>query len=414
MPEIVRTAAGVRKMDDFSIKQLPNDKYEVDVQTDKANTLNISGSTIKKGSTLTFNSKSELRKFFEHMEREGLTFDGKEQIQSLEELLKNASLPDVADLAGAVLERLVKSREDNHIGNFASSVTGTTPNSSPRTPSVALIYEAFQWLNLHGLIAPTQQEGWYFVTQKGKSIGTAAKLKDDLELEQLLKGTPSPKQTQETITELKKQAETQIKKAIEDSQQEAKSVIEGAKNESDKILSLARKTAEGISLSDIQTQFGKAAQKCRTGIWIWAGLSLIFVAAFLITLIGFMGRWAPQIQSFQDGIAKGRDITSAYMIYLTVLRITLLTALAAATTFCLKILRAQLHLREQNLHRQRVANSIAAAMGAASSEQRDVVLERMIDAITAFGNSGLLSENDESMSPAKVVFESISRAFPQK
>ncbi len=73
-----------------------------------------------------------------------------------------------------------------------------------------------------------------------------------------------------------------------------------------------------------------------------------------------------------------------------------------------------MHLREVNLHRQRVANSMAAFLGAATSnDQRDAILARLVKAITMFGKSGLLSENDESMSPAKVIFESVSRAATQ-
>ena len=74
-----------------------------------------------------------------------------------------------------------------------------------------------------------------------------------------------------------------------------------------------------------------------------------------------------------------------------------------------------MHLREQNLHRERVANSVAAFLGAATSpEQRDVILARVVDAITAFGNSGLLSDNDESMSPAKLILETVPRILSQK
>ena len=53
---------------------------------------------------------------------------------------------------------------------------------------------------------------------------------------------------------------------------------------------------------------------------------------------------------------------------------------------------------------------MAAFLGAASPEQRDIILGRVVDSITAFGSSGLLVD-DESMSPAKVVLESLPRAL---
>ena len=102
-------------------------------------------------------------------------------------------------------------------------------------------------------------------------------------------------------------------------------------------------------------------------------------------------------------------------IYHAIIRVTLLTAIGAVATFCFRVLRAQMHLREQNLHRERVANSVAAFLGAATSpEQRDVILARVVDAITALGNSGLLSDNDESMSPAKLILETVPRILSQK
>jgi hypothetical protein len=129
--------------------------------------------------------------------------------------------------------------------------------------------------------------------------------------------------------------------------------------------------------------------------------------SFVALVIGFFTRWAP---TFTSNVGDPATQTMGYAIYHTAIRVTLLTAIAAVATFCLKILRAQLHLREQNLHRQRIANSMAAFLGAASPEQRDIILGRVVDSITAFGSSGLLVD-DESMSPAKVVLESLPRAL---
>jgi hypothetical protein len=43
----------------------------------------------------------------------------------------------------------------------------------------------------------------------------------------------------------------------------------------------------------------------------------------------------------------------------------------------------------------------------------DLILGRLAGSIIAFGNSGLLSD-DDSMSPAKVILESVQRGFASK
>jgi hypothetical protein len=57
---------------------------------------------------------------------------------------------------------------------------------------------------------------------------------------------------------------------------------------------------------------------------------------------------------------------------------------------------------------------MSAFLAAASLDQRDVVLGRMVDAVIEFRNSGLSWDSDESMSPAKVILESVPRALAQK
>jgi hypothetical protein len=405
MPELERTAAGEMKPKeetDYLIKPLPNGKFEVVAQNDRVRIL--SGGGLKKGTGLSFDNETMLRAFINDNEKNGFTFTGKEKFQTLEELLKNSPPTNLVDIAGAVLERLVQTKDDIHIDNFAASITGTKPNTCPRAASVLLVYEAFQFLQSQGMIGPTSQAGSYYVTRRGREVGTAENLLGGMEFQLIFRDKSSPKQTQNDVAELKKQAESEISKAVEEMKNKAQSIVE----ESESILTMARKTAEGVSLFDVQKQFGEAANKCLNNIWIWSALSLT-IAVFFIFMV-YRYSWNPPILQK----APSKDVVSAWVIYQTVLRITFLTALAAMATFCLKILRAQLHLREQNLHRQRVANSMTAVMGAASQEQRDMVLGRMVDAITSFGNSGLLSENDESMSPTKVILESISRAIPQK
>ncbi len=311
----------------------------------------------------------------------------------------------VEDLAGLILERLHSAERIQHVRNFATSIADRYP-SEDLAKVMQVVQEAWQWLESHGMIAPDgQQLGWYFVTRQGHSIGTAANLKTHLARQRDLAAV-----AREQIGAIREQAATQIGAAIEDARKQAQDILQHARHEAASILNLARETAKGVSFDDVQQQFRAAAAQCLTGITIWAGLSAVSILSFLCVLIGFVTWWAP---AFQSQTATGQSPSSGPAIYQTVIRVAILTAIGAVTTFCLRVLRAQMHLREQNLHRQRVANSIAAFLGAASPEQRDTILARMVDAVTSFGSSGLLTDGDESMSPAKVILESMPRTLPR-
>ena len=271
--------------------------------------------------------------------------------------------------------------------------------ASYRKAISARLMEAWTYLERSGMIMPNpgSDSGWYTFSPTAMQLGTADALKAYLAEAQRGAAAAYERAAREA-EEMKARAQTEIDAAIQ-----------GATEKADSILQLARQTAQGVSLDDVQKQFAKAADECFSAVKLWATLSVAIIVAFCLILIGFVTWWAP---SFASG--AGGTGASAAAVYHTVIRVTILTAIAAITTFCLKVLRAQMHLREQNLHRKRVANSMAAFLGAASPEQRDAILAHVVDAITVFGNSGLLPDGDETMSPAKVILESVPRAFSQK
>jgi DNA-binding winged helix-turn-helix (wHTH) protein len=112
---------------------------------------------------------------------------------TLAEALKSTAVIPVEEIAGLVLEELVKIGKDEHAGNFAARFTGR-PALEARTPETSAIYEAFSWLQSRNLIAPTQQAGWYFVTSRGQQIGTAANLRAFLAQQQGGSGPASSEQ----------------------------------------------------------------------------------------------------------------------------------------------------------------------------------------------------------------------------
>ena len=65
--------------------------------------------------------------------------------RNLAEALDSTPLPPVEDIAGFVLEELIKFGKDENVGNFAAKFTGKPP-LEVRTPPVSAIFEAFSWL----------------------------------------------------------------------------------------------------------------------------------------------------------------------------------------------------------------------------------------------------------------------------
>lgn len=69
-----------------------------------------------------------------------------------------------------------------------------------------------------------------------------------------------------------------------------------------------------------------------------------------------------------------------------------------------------MHMYQQNLHRQRVTNSMAAFVeSAVTPEQRDLILAHLVDAVAAFGCSGLLAKEDDAVYVPKMTIDSITR-----
>lgn len=157
-----------------------------------------------------------------------------------------------------------------------------------------------------------------------------------------------------------------------------------------------RRTAAGISVEEAQKQFSAAAADQQEKINLWAGISI----AATVLFIGFaLVLWynKPDADTIYDSI------------YFTTIRITIMITIGAFTAFSLKILRAHMHMKEINKHRERLSNSLPAFVEAVSENQRDIIITNLVDAISSFGKSGLLQKEDDSMSIPKIVIDTISK-----
>jgi len=204
---------------------------------------------------------------------------------------------------------------------------------------------------------------------------------------------------------------TQHQRALEEFGQKAEKTLENLKEESKKVLEQAAKTAQeirekarltaaGISVEAAQKQFNEAQEEFQGRTILWGVFSVISIATFIWVAFHFANNSRPD------------EKMGAGIIYFTALRITILAAIGGVAAFCLKILRANMHMRAHNLHRQRLANSMAAFVESASTnEQRDLILAHLVDAIASFGSSGLLAKPDDSVSPSKMTIDTINRTL---
>jgi len=201
------------------------------------------------------------------------------------------------------------------------------------------------------------------------------------------------KEYQRTVTDLK----TEATKTIDKLKIESAKAIEEARDLAKEIEERARRTAAKISVEEAQKQFKEAQKSIRSNLIIWGVVSAAAVAAFIWTAVHFLKIGPPANETW-------------HVVYYTAIRITILVAVGAIATFCMRVFRAYMHMNQLNLHRQRVANSIEAfVVSAQTPEQRDVILSNLVEAVVAFGNSGLLPNDEDSIGSQKLSTDVLSR-----
>ena len=181
---------------------------------------------------------------------------------------------------------------------------------------------------------------------------------------------------------------------------ESTAAIDEARKLAEQIEARARRTAAKISVDAAQKQFRDAQKPLGIQIVIWTLASIISLAFFGFLIMRFLEVKLPEGWSWQ-------------VIYYTAIRFAALAAVGSVAAYCMRILKAQLHMYQLNQHRQRVTNSVEAFVeSAVTPEQRDLILGRLVDAVVSFGNSGLLQGETASdgIGP-KLTIDSITRSI---
>jgi len=197
---------------------------------------------------------------------------------------------------------------------------------------------------------------------------------------------------QRVVEELRNEASTTLTQV----KQEAAKTIAEAKALAQEVESKARRTAAGISVEEAQRQFREAQGDLDKKVRLWAKLSGGAIALFLAAA-GLFWFLVPKAEGWQ-------------VFYHSALRLAILSALGVMAGFCLKVLRAYMNMRERNLHRQRVANSIEAFVASAQTpEVRDFILAHLAEAVTAFGVSGLLARDTDVLGSQRLPADAAAR-----
>lgn len=205
------------------------------------------------------------------------------------------------------------------------------------------------------------------------------------------------KEYHKTVEEIRAQAQESLRQVKEESSR----TIEEARKLAQQIEDRARKTAAHISVEAAQEQFRLGQEDLDKNVQLWAALSIGSIVTFVVFAVYLAN-------------VHFEELPNWHVIYFAAVRITILTAVGAVATFCLRILRAQMHMSQHNQHRQRVANSMAAFVEAAvTPEQRDLILSQLVYAVVDFGSSGLIPKEEDVVYSPKMVIDAVSRSMPQ-
>ncbi len=206
------------------------------------------------------------------------------------------------------------------------------------------------------------------------------------------------------MRELAENTQSDIQKVVRD-------LTDKAQVEADRIEERARGTARGFSVKAAQIEFDTASNQLRQRAIGWGVLSL----AVFVGFIGFALNIYHHPPIFFSEQRSSSSNLVAEAIYFSAIRVTILTAIGALATFCLRMLRAHLHMSAQNDHRRRVANSMEAFVEAAQTpEQRDIIFGRLVDSVVDFGESGILEKTGDTLSVPSVAIEAVTKNLMTK
>lgn len=181
----------------------------------------------------------------------------------------------------------------------------------------------------------------------------------------------------------------------------------------------AKENASRISVDAARTQFTLAETHLRNRAYTWAALALLQFAALIFILRWLFMHPPTIIIHIEDLLASDAakpappvsvPLLLAASAYFTAVRLALIGVLGIGLAISLRMMRAYFHMREHNEHKLRVTNSIEAFVAAVrTKEQKDLVLGKLVESVTEFGDSGILAKQAETSVLPSVFMEAITK-----
>jgi hypothetical protein len=213
---------------------------------------------------------------------------------------------------------------------------------------------------------------------------------------------------------------SEAKEAIAQSSEECKTELRKTADSASQQLLDIKTEVNKISIDSAQQQFQTAAGNLRTKAIVWSVLTGVLFAGMIGMLVCFTYSPPPLIKkivaAFLDPTSRQATSTVSVPLliaasaYYTSLRLVLLGFVGVGFAFSLRMTRAYFQMIEHNQHKLRVTNSIEAFVASVNTkEQRDLVLGKLVDSVTAFGESGILGKETDSASLPTVVIDAITK-----
>ena len=208
-------------------------------------------------------------------------------------------------------------------------------------------------------------------------------------------------ESNENIEEFRAQLAKKSDEILASVKLEAESILREAKYSASVIQDSARFTASGVALIRSKELFGDLVRNFKIGMTVSGGAAVIGLGLFVGIIIYLFDH---PIDIENPGLA----------IYYTILRVTLLGSIAAVIAFALVVFRSNLHMYYHSLHRQQLTSSIPTFVEAANSDdQRDIIFAKLVEAVSSFGQSGLISKGDEFPNSTKLVVDMLPKILSQ-
>jgi ElaB/YqjD/DUF883 family membrane-anchored ribosome-binding protein len=220
------------------------------------------------------------------------------------------------------------------------------------------------------------------------------------------------------VSEVHASIET-AKQSINEIVADADTSLKASAKEAGEEFEFLKAEASKISVESAKQQFESAGTILRIKAAIWTSITSAVFIALVFLLRHFLLNPPELIHDVVEAIKPGSTaillpvstpLLIATSAYFTSIRLAIIGILGVGLAFGLRMTRAYFHMIEHNQHKLRVTNSIEAFVAAVrTKEQKDLVLSKLIEAVTEFGDSGILDKEEKPSGFPSVIFEALTK-----